>query len=700
MIRVMFPLALALALAGLAMPANPPDLDREALPAGAVTQFGTPRLQASGPATFSPDGSLIATGGDPICIWDVATGKLVRTHKSAGSVFELVWRPDGKLAALTFFGHNVFLMQEWAGPGDNGLTPERYQELHDAADRVPGMGRLVREVLSRNGSRVVAVREENDREHAEVYAFAPNTPSALATPTFRLPLPRGHGVWLSDDGAVLIAHASARGPGRGRLVAFNVSGPKAPEKPLWELDLGNPAGREPVYCRSMDGKRIVVLCADDAVQLWDGSGAKRLRDWSLQITAFNGGGEWPGVGLSADGNRLALCVRTPNALMGGQVIDLATGAHVAALTPGPMPPFATWSVEFSPDGKRLARAGSSVRIWDAGSGADACPLPGHRGGVVSLAVAGDGATVVSAGGDLTVRGWDPATGREKWRAEYPQVMTVRAVTPNTVAVAESWTGAAVAAPLLDMATGAARRLPGAMGQERPQPPGVFDGVTRDSILACAPDGKSAVTLDRERPALRLWSWPAGELQATLPIEAPGELVFDRCRDVAFTPDGMKLVALIFYTERMIRQGSRASPDHYPYLERWDVAARKRIDRSDLGPRITPSFVANRSRLLVVREGAEVRDAVSGELQTTLVPGEGQRLDFIYGHSVALSPDGRTLAVGAGWEEDGSVHLFDLKTGRVRATLRRTDRAFQEVAYLPNDCVVSGGSTAMVWKTVP
>jgi len=677
------------------------------LPAGAVAQFGSPRFQDRSMGrslAFSSDGTKLATAGNngPVSVWDAATGNLVRTHKVVGSVFEVRWTPEGKLVALAYFQGKGAFMHQWADGPDDGPSRERIQELATAVANVKQQ--MDATILSADGRLVVGLRNPYGANRvAEVFAFKPNFPTALAVSERSIPVENRRNLWLSRDGHKLFACGIGLKGGEG-LAAFDLTPGKDAEKPAWELALQTPGEHRVSQCLSADGRRAVLAFLDGDVELWDGPSGKLLRELPKAPSySLTGGGEPPALVLSPDGKRLAMLTRQKNGEVGGRVIALDTGKELVALAARPMPRLGWGGKAFSPNGEKLAVAGAGVVcIWDAQTGADASPRPGHVGRINSVVVSLDGKTVVTAGADLTVRAWDPATGREKWKTAFPQIMAVTLATADAVAVEEVVFQAvgSIAEPLLDLATGKARPLPGEMGKGRKSAGLGGDMVVYDSLVAVAPDGKSAVTvrsvtpvfLGQQDSSLQLWSWPAGELQKSITVEVPSDLFVSRVRG-RFTADGKELRTV---TWCRLRQPPFSGPNLPPMLiDRWDTATGKRLEREQTRD-CYPVWTADGSRLLLVRGEGKIQEPFTGKSAGRLPHSNINPFTVWALGGMVLSPNGKFIAIGGDFDHPGSVWVCDVQSGHINATLHAGGHGRIDGAFLPDGRLVTTGETAIVW----
>jgi WD40 repeat protein len=121
------------------------------------------------------------------------------------------------------------------------------------------------------------------------------------------------------------------------------------------------------------------------------------------------------LAFSPNGRLLAAAGGTPGTSGAVHLLAWPGGKRVAAL--GGLRDLAA-SVEFSPDGKRLAVASSdrSVQVWNVGAALagtvprSAVSLVGHAGAVPAVAWSPDAKLLVTAGVDRSLRVWDARSG--------------------------------------------------------------------------------------------------------------------------------------------------------------------------------------------------------------------------------------------------------------------------------------------------
>jgi WD40 repeat protein len=277
---------------------------------------------------------------------------------------------------------------------------------------------------------------------------------------------------------------------------------------------------------------------------------------------------------------------------------------------------------------------------------------GHAGGLWTVAVAPDGATLVSGGKDRTLRLWDAAAGKEL-RAFARQLQEVRAV-------AFAPEGSRIAS-----AAGVALRVWDAAGNELRRCAGHSDAIR---AVGFTPDGGRLVSASEDK-SVRVWDLHNGREMMRLAKHTAGVTCF------VVTPDGERLLT-----------GSRDQT-----LRFWDL--RSGQETRVLVPAAGPVFALALSpdgrlaasahfdtklRLWDVRSGREVRR----------FPGHKQMPT-----AVAFTRDGRHIVSGS---QDQTVRLWDVDTGCELASVQAHRGGVTALALMPHaNGVVSAGADGIV-----
>jgi WD40 repeat protein len=160
------------------------------------------------------------------------------------------------------------------------------------------------------------------------------------------------------------------------------------------------------------------------------------------------------------------------------------------------------------------------------------------------------------------------------------------------------------------------------------------------------------------------------------------------------PLPMILDNAVFSSDSRVVAAGSVGPTR-PYIQRWSALTGRRLGHARSIRGAPVGFIAG-NKLLVTSGAAgpevTVRDAASDRLLVTSGPArpgtdirDAATLRPIRhwrggGAPATVSPDGRTLAYGA---HDGSVHLLDLRTGKLRAVVGRHGAAVTCLRFLPD-----------------
>jgi WD40 repeat protein len=608
-------------------------------------------------AAFSPNGRLVATGGEggTVRVWRVADGRPVSVYQGHGDRVNVEFAPDGRRVLSA--GPDALVAVSDATTGRPVFARWSDEQVHTAAFVAGGnavaewtsslrlldarTGRVKRTV---GGSRLwKAVSADgalaiSSKEH-QLDIWSLRRGRVVASLRGLRSIPRA--VTFSADGR-RVAAATGIDPDRAHgdgVLVWATTGEK-----LAALRIDD--ATEPTF--SANGRFLLASSSSGVIRIWDTTSWTQVSEVAGHDAVFSQDGALVVTSLVDDA-----AVRVYRTRGGAQLAILRGSSDIDDLA-------------FSRDGRTIATTGYGIaHLWDATAPRLLGTLESYQGGVGAAvlsdapvskftpAVSADGRLVV-APAERHLNVWDLDDGTIVSRIRDPR--------GDVVSVAFNPGGTRIVTTALD--------LPAALWDTRSgRRVAVLDGVGYVFDARFSADGRRLVVLS-ERGRLSSFDANSGRLHERRQIRGLPATVS------ALAPDGSVAAGTARTREAMLWSTS-------------DGAIRVRAHIGTVNPAAT--FSADGSR--VAFYGDSVVDVVDTQ------SGKTRRLAGSSGVSdLTFSADGRLAAAG---EASGSVgHVWDTRSGRRIADLRGHHGRIEGLAFSADGgIVVTGGfdGTTRLWS---
>lgn len=663
---------------------------------------------------FSPDSKLLVAVGGSFnqtrfgrgLVFDVESGKQISKFESNGAVFAgLAISPDGKELATGVFGQGIFFFETLTGKALANLSvPGTVRELDYHKD-----GRLA---AACGNSTVYLIKDHAIQR--QLVGHEKEALSAEFTPDGKLLASGGQDslirIWNPETGVPMetlrpqatlddtqeAVLAIAHSPNGQYVVTTHEDGSLRLREAASGQLLRVLEGHEDIVSTvafSPDSRILATGSYDQMVKLWNIETGKPIRD-------FEGHSNWVfSVKFSPDGKTLASAgydktIRIWN-VTDGKSLGVLEG-HSAAVR----------SLAFSPDGQKLVSGSSDrmVRVWDLKTRKSLHELKGHTAAVRTVDYAPDGKRIASGSEDKTIRFWNPDTGEfEKELKGHQGMVWVLAFSPRGRTLASG--GFDNKLIIWNASTGTALQTLNAHQ----------DVLTS---LSYAPSTSSLVTGSYDK-TLKLWSAIDPPIPALADLNIADGSSSPNVRFVVFSPDGKRMITgnqtrqmrlWDLATGRVIKQVLHprgissgtlsadgdllATTDYGDATHLFDPNTLELLKTfNSKGKNNKTVAISAEGKWLATgaRDGSiTIWDVESGEILRELpvlkLPVE----------SLAFSPDGKLLASGSGnYKEStkaGTVKLWDPQTGKEIANLPGPTHKIRPVKFSPDGkMLIAGGS---------